>query len=91
MVLTEHDLLEGAAEAIAEKAAGRIEVVELPRPKMEIATGHRAQVIVDRATQLGADMILMGSRDLGGIESMLLGSTSHKVAHLAGCTVVTVK
>ncbi|MGA7270904.1 MAG: universal stress protein [Acidimicrobiia bacterium] len=89
--LTEHDLLEGAAESIVERAAGRIERAGLPRPKTEIVAGHPAYVIVDRAAEIGADMILMGSRGLGGIESMLLGSTSHKVAHLAGCTVVTVK
>lgn len=89
--LTEHDLLEGAAESIVERAAGRIERTGLDRPKTEIAAGHPAHVIVDRATEIDADMIVMGSRGLGGVESMLLGSTSHKVAHLAACTVVTVK
>jgi nucleotide-binding universal stress UspA family protein len=89
--LTEHDLLEGAAESIVEKAAARIERAGLDRPKIEIAVGHPASVIVTRAAEIGANMIVMGSRGLGGVESMLLGSTSHKVAHLAQCTVVTVK
>ena len=89
--VTEHDLLEGAAESIVERAAGRIERAGRPRPKTEIITGHPAHTIVHRAAEMDADIILMGSRGLGGIESMLLGSTSHKVAHLAGCTVVTVK
>lgn len=89
--VTEHDLLEGAAESIVERAAGRIERTGLDRPKAEIATGHPASVIVSRAAEIGVDMIVMGSRGLGGVESMLLGSTSHKVAHLAACTVVTVK
>jgi nucleotide-binding universal stress UspA family protein len=36
-------------------------------------------------------MIVLGSRGLGNIGSLLLGSTSQKVNHLAPCTVVTVR
>jgi nucleotide-binding universal stress UspA family protein len=38
-----------------------------------------------------ADLIVMGSRGLGNLEGLLVGSVSHKVSHLAECTVVTVK
>jgi nucleotide-binding universal stress UspA family protein len=37
------------------------------------------------------DLIVMGSRGLGDLEGLLIGSMSHKVSHLADCTVVTVK
>jgi nucleotide-binding universal stress UspA family protein len=33
----------------------------------------------------------MGSRGLGGIQGLLMGSVSHKETHSAGCTVVIVK
>jgi len=37
------------------------------------------------------DLIVMGSRGLGELEGLLVGSVSHKISHLAECTVVTVK
>ncbi len=56
-----------------------------------LADGDPAKAIVDRAHDLEADMIIMGSRGLGGAKGLLMGSVSHKVAHLAECTCVTVK
>ena len=37
------------------------------------------------------DAIVMGSRGLGDLESLLLGSVSHKVAHAAPCSCVIVR
>ncbi len=45
----------------------------------------------DRAWSSKADVIVMGSRGLGHIKGMLMGSVSHKVNHLAECTCITVK
>lgn len=39
----------------------------------------------------GADMIVMGSRGLGRVADLFMGSVSHKVGHLCKCTCVTVK
>jgi nucleotide-binding universal stress UspA family protein len=36
-------------------------------------------------------MIMIGSRGLGQVKGMLLGSVSSKVCHVADCTCVTVK
>jgi nucleotide-binding universal stress UspA family protein len=38
-----------------------------------------------------ADVIIMGSRGLGTVEGILLGSVSHKVVSLADCKVMTVR
>lgn len=54
-------------------------------------SGDPAQAIVKQAEQIGADMIVMGSRGLSDIKGLLLGSVSHKVTHLAHCTCVTVR
>jgi nucleotide-binding universal stress UspA family protein len=35
-------------------------------------------------------MIFLGSRGLGDAKGLLMGSVSHKVAHLAECTCVSV-
>ena len=53
--------------------------------------GKPARSIVDYARSAGIDAIVMGSRGLSECESALLGSVSHKVASLAGCTVMIVK
>ncbi len=53
--------------------------------------GHPAQVILDAAKAAGADMIVMGSRGLGGIKGLLLGSVSHAVVSHAPVPVLIVK
>ncbi len=54
-------------------------------------TGQPARTIVAHAKQIGADLIVMGSRGLGDIEGLLLGSVSHKVSALAECSCLTVR
>lgn len=64
-------------------AASRVETVTRP--------GSPADEIVDAAKELGADMIVMGSRGWGGVRSVLLGSVSERVTHLAHCPVLIVR
>ena len=53
--------------------------------------GDPASTILRLAKGLHVDMIFLGSRGLGDAQGLLLGSVSHKVAHLAECTCVSVK
>jgi nucleotide-binding universal stress UspA family protein len=53
--------------------------------------GDPASTILRLAKGLHVDMIVFGSRGLGDAQGLLLGSVSHKVAHLAECTCVSVK
>ncbi len=54
--------------------------------------GHPAQTIVDIACGGGFDMLFMGSRGLGGLKKLFLGSVSSAVVQEAeGCTVVIVR
>lgn len=59
--------------------------------KSSIVIGDPAEKIVEFAKDNGVDMIIMGSRGLGAMKGILLGSVSSKVCHAAGCTCVTVK
>jgi hypothetical protein len=49
--------------------------------------GKPAQEILDLARSVGADLIIVGSKGITGIERMLLGSVSERVVREAGCTV----
>jgi len=75
-------LLHDARSRAAEHGARSVQTV--------IADGDPAQAILTRAKELPADMLILGSRGLGDAKGLLLGSVSHKVAHLAECTCVTV-
>jgi nucleotide-binding universal stress UspA family protein len=56
-----------------------------------MTNGEPIHCILRAMDEEGADLIVMGSRGLGDFEGLLVGSVSHKVSHLAECTVVTVK
>ncbi|MGH6905470.1 MAG: universal stress protein [Geminicoccaceae bacterium] len=53
--------------------------------------GDPASTILRVAKGLQVDMIFLGSRGLGDIKGLLMGSVSHKVMQLAECTCVSVK
>ena len=55
------------------------------------ADGDPAEAILKEASDRKADMIVMGSRGLSGLQSLLRGSVSHNVAEQAPCTCVTVR
>lgn len=53
--------------------------------------GDPADAIVDEAGDWGADLIVLGTRGLGGAQRLLLGSVSTKVLHRAPCDVLVVR
>jgi len=53
--------------------------------------GHPAQAITDVANEEGYDMIVIGSRGLGGLKKLFLGSVSNAVLHEAKTNVLVVK
>jgi nucleotide-binding universal stress UspA family protein len=53
--------------------------------------GHAAREIVSDAQEHGAGVIVMGSRGRGDLAGLVLGSTAHKVIHLADRPVLIVR
>jgi nucleotide-binding universal stress UspA family protein len=53
--------------------------------------GYAAREIVDDAREHDADVIVMGSRGRGDLAGLVLGSTAHKVIHLADRPVLVVR
>ncbi len=57
----------------------------------DVAAGHVAKDIVETASSVGADLIVMGSRGLSDVQGMLLGSVTHKTMQLAQTAVLVVR
>jgi len=75
------ELLDEALEAVADSAEG----VEVERVVAEGAPPERLVAVAD-----GAELLVLGSRGLGGFAGLLLGSVSQQCAHHARCPVVIV-
>ncbi|KAA0011234.1 universal stress protein [Billgrantia pellis] len=78
-----HQVVEKAAEIARSLGVTKIETV--------IGQGDPARTIVSEARRRGVDAIVMGSRGLSDLRGLMVGSVSHKVSHVAECTVITVR
>ncbi len=79
-----------AAEKVlnASKAVAKDLGLEITQIRAE--RGDPAEQIIACAEDCGADLIVTGRRGLGGIGSLVLGSTTQKVNHLAKCACLSV-
>jgi nucleotide-binding universal stress UspA family protein len=59
--------------------------------KTEFRDGNPAQVILEVSKKQGYEMIIMGTRGLGGFKGLVLGSVSNKVAHSSKCSILLVR
>lgn len=73
--------------ARAEQEAARLNA---PATSTIMTHGAPERVILDTASDRNVDAIIMGSRGLGDLTSLVFGSVSHKVSHGAHCRVITV-
>ena len=76
-----------AAEKTLEQVAAGIEGVDV---ETHSRAGAPASVIVDVADELGADLIVVGSKGMQGTRR-ILGSVPNTVAHNAACHVLVAK
>ena len=58
---------------------------------IRVDDGDPARRIIECAKAEDADLIVLGSRGLGELEGLFMGSVSHRVSQLAECSCVTVK
>ena len=61
------------------------------RYSAEVIIGEIAPAIATQASAKGCDMIVMGTRGMGTIANLLMGSVATKVVHLATVPVTLVK
>ncbi len=70
-----------SAEAIARKAG-------VAKPALMLDYGDAAETILAVAARRKADLIVIGSRGLGRLKALLMGSVSQKIAAHAPCSVL---
>ena len=82
-----------AAQKILSEALTRLKGLESEAMKItgEVIQGSPREVIVDKAEEWGADLIVIGSRGLGAWNRLLLGSVSNAVVQHAKCSVEIVR
>jgi nucleotide-binding universal stress UspA family protein len=83
--------IEAVGEQLLSRAANRVKKQGLTKVTTRLLDGDPAESILDEAKRVEADLIAMGSRGLGNLKGLLLGSVSNRVSQLAPCTCITVK
>jgi nucleotide-binding universal stress UspA family protein len=83
--------LERSAQELLDEQAKKIKAAGGSVAETHLRTGKPAQEIVDLAEEIGTGLILMGSRGLGGIRGVLMGSVSDLVVRHAHCPVLVVR
>jgi nucleotide-binding universal stress UspA family protein len=77
---------QASMDAVLDRVSGsEVEVtgrVEMERP---------VKAILGEAERILADMIVMGTRGLSGLEHLVLGSTADRVIRMAQCPVLTIR
>lgn len=74
----------------AEEARKQVQQSDV-NANVQMIQGGAAEVILEYAKQNGSDLIVIGSRGLGGIREFVLGSVSHNVVQHATIPVLVVK
>lgn len=78
-------------QRIVEEARKMARDAGVSRVETELAEGDPSSQVLEHARNHGADAIVLGSRGLGDLRGLLMGSVSHKVSSLAPVTCITVK
>ena len=89
----EEELMSGAQERMSEfvgecrKEFGKLGINDVSH---NVLMGDVAEQIVDYATEVQADMIVMGTHGYKGLEKIMFGSVADKVVRSALCPVTTI-
>ncbi len=78
-------------ERIAENAAEIARSLGVDNVNTRVEPGDNAETILAVAKEVDANMIVVGSRGLGRLTGMMLGSVSQKIVQNAACSVTVVR
>ncbi len=85
-----HSILEEDAKTVIKDTIDLFESEALPYT-LKVAMGDPAAEITDIAEKENADLVIIGSRGLGALTGVVIGSVSQKVAYRVTCPIMIVK
>lgn len=88
---TEEMALRAVADRILADAEDRVRRRGVGKVEKRIEDGNPVKRILAVAEAVGPDMIVTGARGLSDLKALVVGSVSHKLAHLAPTTCITVR
>lgn len=80
-----------AGQAIMAEAATKAREHGIDPSSQIVRTGSPSAEVLHTADATSSDLIVTGRRGMGSVASLVLGSTSQKIAHDAQCACLTVK
>jgi len=86
-----YEQIEDVSRELLRKQSWRVKAAGGTVAGAHLRMGAAALEIVALAEELGADLIVMGSRGLGGVRRALMGSVSDSVVRHAHCPVLVVR
>ncbi len=85
------DILEKIGQLLLKESASKVRALGLETVETALLGEDAAQEILHFAETNDVDLIVCGTRGLGGIKSFFLGSVSHKLLEEAQCPCLVVK
>ena len=76
---------------MVEDAKARLRNLAPEAASVDVLFGYAARSIIEHASRLGVDLIVMGSHGRTGIAHVLLGSVAEAIVRTAPCPVLTVR
>ncbi|GAB2717299.1 universal stress protein [Halomonas garicola] len=87
--LNAEELVQRKGLDVIEQVCQQVEI-DSPQVQPIVRAGKPAQVILSEAKRLGVEAVVMGSRGNSNIKSLVVGSVSYRVMHVASCAVIVV-
>lgn len=91
MVRPPQELLQAVGVQVLGRAAQKARDASVKKISEVLLESDPADGILETVKREKADLVVLGTRGLGEIKGLLLGSVSHKIAARAPCPVLTVK
>lgn len=88
-VPAQREAVEEIGEKVTKEATDRAQGAGV-ETEVELVNKHSAQALADVAKERGADMIVVGTHGEAPIKGIIIGSTPHKLLHIAEVPVLVV-